>query len=140
MKNMLKGVNCQSHNKAIHRRFASDAMLVILPRLQNMSIEKIDTMISILKEVKRNEIKMNRLRQIRSGEVAPKRFSNAQADLNEIAMANIKLSHQLHALSVELGFAEMRENYNQVILTDGWRKFEYRPPVPFFNNETGSKL
>jgi hypothetical protein len=105
-----------------------------------MSIEKIDSMISILKEVKRNEIKMNRLRQVRSGEVTQKRFSNAQADLNEIAMANIKLSHQLHALSVELGFAEMRENYEPIALTDGWRKFEHQPPIPFSDNETGSRL
>lgn len=105
-----------------------------------MSIEKIDSMISILKEVKRNEVKMERLRQVRSGEVTPKRFSNAQADLNEIAMANIKLSHQLHALSVELGFAEMRENYEPIALTDGWRKFEYQPPIPFSDNETSSNL
>lgn len=67
-----------------------------------MSIEKIDAMITLLKEVRRNEVKMERLRQIRSGEVTLKRFNSAQADLNEIAMANIKLLHQLHDLSVEL--------------------------------------
>lgn len=102
-----------------------------------MSIEKIDSMISLLKEVKRNEVKAERLRQVRSGEVTPKRFSSAQADLNEIAMANIKLSHQLHALSVELGFAEMRDNYEPVTLTDGWRKFEYQPPIPFLAMKQG---
>lgn len=96
-----------------------------------MSTEKIDAMISFLKEVKRNEVRAERLRQVRSGEVTPKRFSNAQADLNEISIANIKLSHQLHALSAELGFAEIRESYEPVTLTDGWRKFEYSPPIPF---------
>lgn len=95
-----------------------------------MNIEKIDAMISLLQEIKRDNDKSYRLRQRRSGEVSPKRFSNVQADLNEIAMANIKRSHQLHALAVELGFAEMRDNYEPVTLTDGWRKFEYKPPVP----------
>lgn len=45
-------------------------------------------------------------------------------------MENIKRKHELHALAVELGFAERRETYEPIELTDGWHRFKYQPREP----------
>jgi len=43
----------------------------------------------------------------------------------------IRQQHQLHALAVELGFADRRDSYDQIELRDGWHRYHFQPPEPF---------
>lgn len=93
-------------------------------------IDKIDSMISILREMKSDSKKMSKLSSINLTELTPRQAEKRNADASWIAMAQIRRSHELHALAVELRFAERRENYDTIELTDGWHRYNHKPREP----------
>lgn len=94
-------------------------------------IERIDQMILQLRELKKNAVKMKKLSNKNYMDMTRKAISNCNADKDWIGMDNIRRKHELHALSVEIGVAERRENYEEVVLTDGWHKYPHKPREPF---------
>lgn len=90
----------------------------------------IDDLIKTLREMKRSEMKSEKLRGIRHDEVSRKRWQAVKADLDYEAMHRERLMHQAHALAVDLGIAEPRDSYDKITMGDGWRQYEYQPPVP----------
>ncbi|MBF7978085.1 MULTISPECIES: regulator [Rahnella] len=96
-----------------------------------VDIEKIDRMISALKGVRRELKKYHDIRDKSTDGFSPKQNGKRKADLDFRAMTLIKWSHDLHALAVEIELADKRESYDEVILSDGWREFKYKPREPF---------
>ncbi|MBH3259946.1 regulator [Serratia marcescens] len=94
------------------------------------AINRIDKMQSILRNMKSDMKRQQKLSAINSMELTPKQANKRNADADWIAMEQIKRRHELHALSVELGFAERRDNYRTIELTDGWHRFNYQPREP----------
>lgn len=94
------------------------------------SLDKIEKMQVILRNMKSDIKRQNRLSSINNMELTPKQAQKRNAEAAWIAMEQIKRSHELHALSVELGFAERREDYSAIELTDGWHRFTYKPREP----------
>lgn len=90
----------------------------------------IDDLIKTLREIKRTEAKMAKLREVDFESVTRKRWENVRGDLAEAAMYREKLTHKAHALAVDLGIAEPRYSYDKITMGDGWRQYEYQPPVP----------
>ena len=92
-------------------------------------LNKIEQLEKLVKEYKRELKKRDKVAD-RKPET-PKQHENQNVDLNYISMFLIKLDHQIHALCVDLGFAEVREHYNEIKLkSTGWQEFCYQPPVP----------
>lgn len=94
------------------------------------SLDKIEKMQAILLNMKSDIKRQNRLSSINNMELTPKQAQKRNAEAAWIAMEQIKRSHELHALSVELGFAERRGDYGAIELTDGWHRFTYKPREP----------
>ena len=94
------------------------------------SIKRIDQMLTILRNMKTDMKRQEKLSAVNSMELTPKQANKRKADADWIAMAQIKRRHELHALSVELGFAERRDSYQAIELTDGWHRFNYQPREP----------
>ena len=93
-------------------------------------VQRIDSMINVLKNMKQDMKREQKLSSINSLELTPKQAQKRNADAEWIAMEQIKRRHELHALSVELGFAERRASYDQFELTDGWHRFNHKPREP----------
>ncbi|SFU93778.1 regulator [Xenorhabdus koppenhoeferi] len=96
-------------------------------------IERIDSMIHILRNLKTDLKKLNKLSEIDYRGLTPKQAQKRAADADWISMDNIKRRHELHALAVELGFAERRDNYDAIELTDSWHRFTHKPREPHTN-------
>lgn len=90
-------------------------------------VQRIDSMINVLKNMKQDMKRQQKLSSINSLELTPKQAQKRNADAEWIAMEQIKRRHELHALSVELGFAERRASYDPFELTDGWHRFNHKP-------------
>ena len=93
-------------------------------------LDKIEKMQVILRNMKSDIKRQDRLNSINRMELTPKQAQKHNAEAAWIAMEQIKRSHELHALSVELGFAERRDDYSAIELTDGWHSFTYKPREP----------
>lgn len=93
-------------------------------------LDKIEKMQVILRNMKSDIKRQRKLNEINSLELSPKQAQKRNADAAWIAMEQIKRRHELHALSVELGFAERRDDYSAIELTDGWHRFTYKPREP----------
>lgn len=98
-------------------------------KLYEQDIEDIDAMIVALRELKKNLTRMDKLRFKECH--TPRQFGKREADMNWLAMDNVKLKHQIHAYAVDLQCAEMRENYNDIELNpDGWHCYKFVLPKP----------
>jgi hypothetical protein len=95
-----------------------------------MSEQKIDEMIKILRSLKTDIKKLNKLSSKDLTQMTQRQISNRNADAGFIGMSRIKKEHELHALAVELGFSPRRESYDEVNLTDGWQRYSYKPREP----------
>lgn len=93
-------------------------------------ISRIDSMIKLLRSLKADIKRLKKLSSMDYRDMTPKQCQKRNADADWIGMENIRRKHELHALSVELGFAERRENYMPIELTDGWHRFSYTPRTP----------
>lgn len=93
-------------------------------------IKSIDKMLVILRNMKADMKRQQKLSSVNCLELTPKQANKRNADAGWIAMEQIKRRHELHALAVEIGFAERRESYKPVELTDGWHRFNYKPREP----------
>ncbi|WP_237388024.1 regulator [Xenorhabdus sp. Sc-CR9] len=96
-------------------------------------IERIDSMIHILRNLKTDLKRLKKLSAMDYRDLSPKQAQKRATDADWIGMDNIKRRHELHALAVELGFADYRENYDEIELTDGWHRFNYKPREPHAN-------
>ncbi|MBD2791730.1 regulator [Xenorhabdus szentirmaii] len=96
-------------------------------------IERIDSMMHILRNLKTDLKKLNKLSAMDYRDLSPKQAQKRTTDANWISMSNIKRRHELHALAVELGFANYRENYDEIELTDGWHRYTHKPRKPHTN-------
>lgn len=97
-----------------------------------MSTEKqIDAMIALLRSRKTNNKRMAKISSFSLMDLTPKQANKRNADADWIGMHNIKIDHELHALAVELGFAERKSSYDEIELTDGWHRYRYKPREPF---------
>lgn len=93
-------------------------------------LDKIEKMQVILRNMKSDIKRQNRLSSINNMELTQKQAQKRNAEAAWIAMEQIKRSHELHALSVDLGFTERRDDYSAIELTDGWHRFTYKPREP----------
>lgn len=96
----------------------------------SIDIDNIDQMLSILRSMKADEKRRQKLSSVNCMELTPKQAQKRNADADWIAMEQIKRGHELHALAVELGFAERRQSYDSIELTDSWHRFRYKPREP----------
>lgn len=87
--------------------------------MNSSRLDKIEQMQVILRNMKSDIKRQHRLSSINGMELTKKQAQKRNADAAWIAMEQIKRSHELHALSVELGFAERRDDYSAIELTDG---------------------
>ncbi|WP_265694376.1 regulator [Providencia rustigianii] len=96
-------------------------------------IERIDHMISILRYMKKDIVRQQKLNDVNSLELTPKQAQKRDADLNQISIGHIKRRHMLHSYAVELGIADHKgdDGYAEIELTDGWHKFKFLPRKPF---------
>ncbi len=96
-------------------------------------IERIDRMISILRDMKKDIARQQKLSAVNSLELTPKQAQKRNTDLNWIGMEQIKRRHNLHSYAVELGIADNKGNdgYEKIELTDGWHRFNFQPRKPF---------
>ena len=96
-------------------------------------IERIDSMLKLLKEMKSDLKRLNKISSMDYRGMTPKQCQKRNADADWIAMENIRRRHELHALSVELGFADHRgaDGYHEIELTNGWQRYKYQPRNPF---------
>lgn len=92
--------------------------------------QKIDAAIALLRDMKRDLNRLAKLSAMDYRNMSPKQCQRRDTDASWIGMENIKRKHELHALAVELGFAERREHYESIELTDGWHRFKYQPREP----------
>lgn len=91
-------------------------------------IEKIDLLISHLKNVKSN---LKKWEKLANKEVELKKLSKREVDINWLAMDNIKASHEIHALCAELGFSDVRLKYDDIELNpSAWQSYKYTPRKP----------
>lgn len=96
-------------------------------------IERIDKMISILRDMKKDIARQDKLNSVNGFELTAKQAQKRDADLNQIGIAQIKRRHILHSYAVELGIADHKgeDGYKEIELTDGWHKFKFQPRKPF---------
>lgn len=92
--------------------------------------KRIDSMLQLLRSMKADLKRQKKLSAMDYRDMTPKQCQKRNADADWIGMEQIKRRHELHALAVELGFAERRSGYNAIELTDGWHKFNYQPREP----------
>lgn len=92
--------------------------------------QRIDSMLRILREMKADMKRSSKISAIDYRDSTPRQCQKRKADANWIGMAQIKRRHELHALAVELGFAERREHYSTFELTDGWHRYNHTPREP----------
>lgn len=92
--------------------------------------QRIDSMIQLLRNMKADNKRLSKLSSMDFRDMTPKQCQKRNADADWIAMENIKRKHELHALAVELGFAERRDSYATFELTDGWHRFNHTPRTP----------
>lgn len=95
-----------------------------------MEAQKIDSMIKLLREMKSDLNRMQKLSDKDYRDLTPKQAQKISADKDWIGMGMIKRRHELHALSVELGFADRRDSYDAIELRDNWHVFSYKPREP----------
>ncbi|AXH43566.1 transcription antiterminator protein N [Erwinia phage vB_EhrS_59] len=93
-------------------------------------LKRIDQMQAILRNMKNDIKRSQKLSAVDCRDMSPKQSQKRNADADWIAMEQIKRRSELHALSVELGFADRRSNYEAVELTDGWHRFKHQPREP----------
>lgn len=93
-------------------------------------IDRIDSMIRILRSMKQDKARLEKLSSVNLLDLTQKRVQKRNADAGWIGMENIKRQHELHALAVELGFSDRRESYAPIELTDGWQRFTHKPREP----------
>ena len=98
--------------------------------MSGSTIDKIEKMQVILRNMKSDIKRQDRLNSINRMELTTKQAQKRNAEASWIAMEQIKRRHELHALSVDLGFAERRDDYSAIELTDGWHHFTYKPREP----------
>ena len=98
--------------------------------MSSSTLDKIEKMQVILRNMKSDIKRQDRLNSIDRMELTAKQAQKRNAEAAWIAMEQIKRRHELHALSVELGFAERRDDYSAIELTDGWHCFTYKPREP----------
>ncbi|BBV07793.1 hypothetical protein BML2537_12870 [Providencia stuartii] len=96
-------------------------------------IERIDRMISILRDMKKDIIRQQKLNDVSRFELTAKQAQKRDTDLNQISIGQIKRRHNLHSYAVELGIADHKgdDGYAEIELTDGWHKFKFQPRKPF---------
>ncbi|MEO1892468.1 MAG: hypothetical protein ABGX84_06625 [Alcanivorax sp.] len=94
-------------------------------------IDRIDQMMALLRAMKSNKKKLAKLSDIDCTTLTPKAANKRSADADWLGMDIIRQQHQLHALAVELGFADRRDRYDQIELRDGWHRYHFQPPEPF---------
>lgn len=99
-------------------------------KFQNGEIQKIDSMIQLLRDMKKDKQRLSKLNAVRMSDLTPRQAGKRNADADWIGMANIKRKHELHALAVELDFAERRPSYDKIELTNGWHRYPYKPREP----------
>ncbi len=92
--------------------------------------KRIDAMIALLRNMKADRKRQAKLSSVNGLDLTPKQAQKRNAYADWIAMAQIKRRHELHALAVELGFAERRKSYESIELRDDWHRFKYTPPTP----------
>lgn len=93
-------------------------------------ISRIDEMIRILRNMKQDKKRLQKLSSQNNMDLTPKQAQKRNTDADWIGMENIKRSCELHALAVELGFADRRDSYEPIELTDGWHRFTHKPRQP----------
>ena len=98
--------------------------------MSSSTLDKIEKMQAILRNMKSDIKRQDRLNSINRMELTTKQAQKRNAEAAWIAMEQIKRRYELHALSVELGFAERRDDYSAIELTDGWHCFTYQPREP----------
>lgn len=98
--------------------------------MSSSALDRIEKMQVILRNMKSDIKRQDRLNSINRMELTTKQAQKSNAEAAWIAMEQIKRRHELHALSVELGFAERRDDYSAIELTDGWHCFTYKPREP----------
>lgn len=95
-------------------------------------IEKIDALISELREIKKLLNKNIKLSQKDTSDMTRKRRDNHYVDVGWNAMDRIKREHEAHALCVELNLASKKDDYSEITLyPDNWHKYNYKPREPF---------
>lgn len=92
--------------------------------------KRIDAMIALLRSVKADRKRQAKLSSVSYLDLTPKQAQKRNADADWIGMEQIRRSHELHALAVELGFAERRASYDPIELRDNWHRFKYTPRTP----------
>ena len=108
-----------------HQRVTTEGKAMIEDK-----IKRIDSAISLLRSMKTDITRLSKLSAKDFRDMTPKQCSKRNADADWIAMELIKRGHELHALAVELGFAERRISYEEIELTDSWNRFKYKPREP----------
>lgn len=94
------------------------------------TISKIDKMIKHLRDMKADTKRQQKLSEKDFNDMTPRQCERRNADADWLGMAQIKRKHELHALAVELGFAERRDSYEQIELRTSWHRFNYKPREP----------
>jgi hypothetical protein len=93
--------------------------------------ERIDEMVRLLKNLKKNCQQLNKLSSVEMTDCTQRRWEKNRADVDWLGMDNIKLKHELHALCVELFIADRRESYEEIYLGNGWQNYKYKPREPW---------
>lgn len=93
--------------------------------------QRIDQMVALLREMKADSKRLDKISSVKLMDLTPKQANKRNADADWIGMAQIKRGHELHALSVELGFSARRASYESFELTDGWHRYKHTPREPF---------
>ncbi|EMR0736681.1 regulator [Citrobacter braakii] len=93
-------------------------------------LQKIDAAVALLRDMKKDLNRLAKLSSVDYRDLTSKQCQKVSTEANWIGMENFKRKHELHALAVELGFAERREHYDPIELTDGWHRFKYQPREP----------
>lgn len=97
-----------------------------------MKTEKLDQLIYQLREIKKLINKNKKLSDKDLSQATPRAREKNQVDMGWNAMARIKHEHEAHALAVELGLADKRDYYGDILLyPDNWHKYPYKPREPF---------
>ena len=93
-------------------------------------ISRIDEMQRLLRDMKSDLKRQQKLSEKDFNDMTPRQCEKRNADADWLGMAQIKRSHELHALAVELGFAERRDSYDVIELRTSWHRFNYKPREP----------
>lgn len=80
-------------------------------------IERIDKMVAILRDMKKDIARQEKLNTVSGFELTAKQVQKRDADLNQISIAQIKRRHNLHSYTVELGIADHKGD-------DGYKEIE----------------